>query len=531
MQGQADPKSSRREVLPDALPDTLIPPVCFGVATAIGLAAAFVGLTVSSLWQDELYTGWIVEPAIGWAGTVARALHDVGPPLYYLLLWPFVQLLGDGEIGLRLFSTLCAVASILLFVLGGASFFGLRARLFAAAMAAGSSYWFMQAQNARFYALALLISTGLLLLGLAALRRDRSLGGLFVLMAAATFTHFYLLFESLAVLMVLALYRPRRRVLLISFGGLLLISALLYVKFVISRLSYASTGENWIPNELAWYVLQLRATIQLSLTHKAMLALVVCAIAGAAVIVRHAKKPGLPTLLAWVAARGDLALCVAVPAIVLAGGVASSFVVTPNFHSRYLLICSPFLWGLVALCYDRSVETAPVLLRRGANLALSAIVLWMAVTMALTRDRPIGEPFRESAAEIKAIPACRGETLPAVVGERKRWFRSPEALQPIRAAYAKYLQGFADPQLIYAEDILSGNISDDWKKLLRERIDGSGCPVLAWTVHTIPRDVADEIGAKILAATDRQARAADLGVIVVKDGFEGYVLTMKRGAR
>src|SRR5471032_46521 len=270
MKGRTDPESSRL--------DELIAPVCFGIATAIGLAAAFAGLTVSSLWQDELYTGWIVEPAIGWTVTVARALHDVGPPLYYLLLWPFVQLLGDGEIGLRLFSTLCAVASLLLFILGGASFFSLRARLFAAAMAAGSSYWFVQAQNARFYALALLISTGLLLLGLSALRRDRSLLGLFALMAAATCTHFYLLFESLAVLSVLALYRPRQRVLLISFGGLLLVAALLYVKFVISRLSYASTGENWIPNELAWYVLQFRATLQYSLTHKAMLALAVCAV-------------------------------------------------------------------------------------------------------------------------------------------------------------------------------------------------------------------------------------------------------------
>jgi hypothetical protein len=151
--------------------------------------------------------------------------------------------------------------------------------------------------------------------------------------------------------------------------------------------------------------------------------------------------------------------------------------------------------------------------------------------MELTRDRPVGEPFRESAAEIRAIPACHGAIIPSVVGERKRWFRSSESLLPIQAAYAKYLQGFADPRLIYAEDILAGNLSEEWKTLLRERIDGAGCPVIAWTVHTIPREVADEIGAKILAATGRTARAAELGVIVTRDGFEGYVLAMKRSAR
>ena len=523
MAGQADLKSGRL--------DALMAQACFGIAVAIGLVAAFVGLRVSSLWQDELYTGWIVDPAIGWSATVARALHDVGPPLYYLLLWPFVQLLGDGEVGLRLFSTFCATASILLFVWGGAPFFSLRARLFAAAMATGSSYWFAQAQNARFYALALLISTSLLLAGLAALRRERSLVGLFALMVAGSFAHFYLLYESLGVLAVLAFYRPRQRVLLIGLGALLLIAALLYVKLVIFRLSYASTGENWIPNDLAWYAAQFGAIVQTSLTHKAMLALIVCALAGAIVVVQRMERSSITALRTWTAARGELALCVAVPAIVLVGGVSSSFVVTPNFHSRYLLVCSPFLWGLVALWYDRGVEAAPPLPRRIAHLALSVIVLWMAITLAATRDKPIGEPFREAAAEIRAIPACRGAVIPSVVGELRRWFRSPEALQPIRAAYAKYLQGFADPQLIYAEDILSGNISEDWKRLLRERIDGSGCPVLAWTVHTIPREVADEIGAKILAATGRTAKAAELGVIVTKDGFEGYVLTMKRAPR
>jgi hypothetical protein len=493
----------------------------FGVAVAIGCGAALAGLGVSSLWQDELYTGWIVDPAIGLPGTIVRALHDIGPPLYYLLQWPVSRLLGDGEIGLRLLSALSAIAAVLLFIAGGARFFSLQARLFGAALATGSAYWAAQAQNARGYALGLLISTGMLLLALAALKdrgRRTVLVGLIALMLAGTFTHFYLLFEALAVLAVLFLYRPRDRVLLAGAGALLLAVAVLYVELVIRPSSYAALDQNWIPGDADWYVLQLQSSVSALLPRTALLALGLC---GALALVGVARRqPPVSASAPWV-------LCLAVPALVALEAVAASLLTTPNFHHRYLLIGSPFLWAAAALLYERGVGAAAPPLRALAGLVLAALTLWMAVTMAAARQRPSGEPFRSSAQAIAALPACKGAAIPAVVSERRRWFRSADGIEPIRAAYAKYLAGFAQPQPIFLEDVLAQRLGS-LTGLLQQRIDEGGCPVLAWVVHGIEREAAQELGASILSATGRDSAAARLEVITFPEGPGGYLVTIRR---
>lgn len=507
--------------------DAALAAASFSIAVAIGLVAAFVGLSLGGLWQDELYTGWIVDPAIGWRGMASRALHDVGPPLYYFLLWPFVQLLGDSETGLRLFSALGAVAAIVLLIAGGGRFFSLRARLFAAVMATGSSYWFMQAQNARFYALALLIGTAILLLALHALARERTsaaTAGLFVAMAVGSFVHFYMLYESLAVLIVLSLLRPRQRIASAAFAATLLIATGLYVKLVILKQSYAATDQNWIGNDLAWYRLHLGDALRSSLTHKAMLALVICLLPAALAIAPRLATARLTSWRGWLTERSDLVLCVAVPVLVLVAAVTGSFAVTPNLHTRYLLIVSPFLWGLCAIAYDRSVAPAAAI-GQLANLGLSAVALWMAVTMATGRLTPYSEPFRESAAKIATMEACRGQVIPTVITERRSWFRSADAEAPIRAAYAKYLHGFAVPRVIYAEDMMSGNIPDDLKRLLTRRIDGEGCPVLAWTVHGATPGFAAELQRRVLEAAGRSAKATD--TLAFRTGLDGYLIVAR----
>jgi hypothetical protein len=93
------------------------------------------------------------------------------------------------------------------------------------------------------------------------------------------------------------------------------------------------------------------------------------------------------------------------------------------------------------------------------------------------------------------------------------------------------LHDFANPQLLYFEDILSGNISDEWKRSLQRRIDGSGCPILVWAIHNVSRGQAIDAGLKILEATDRSLKAADLSVAVARDGSEAYVIYMTRTAR
>src|SRR6266852_1068262 len=186
---------SVRAIRPDS--DRRIAIACFGTACAIGLVFAFVGLETHSLWYDELFTATLLEPMRG-STLLSRIATDVHPPLYLLALALFTQLFGDGDAALRSFSAIAACSAILVFIAATRSAFSLPARLFGAAMATGSLFWFYQAQNARSYALGLLISTGVMALGLSLLPgRGRSrlwVPGLLALMIAGSFVHFYVMY-------------------------------------------------------------------------------------------------------------------------------------------------------------------------------------------------------------------------------------------------------------------------------------------------------------------------------------------------
>jgi uncharacterized membrane protein len=402
--------------------DARIAAGCFAAATLAGLVAAFVGLDRSSLWYDELYTAWVVGPAGDGMGVLARALKDVTPPGYYLAVWPVVRILGDTETGLRLLSAASAVAAVVVLIAASGRTFSLGARLFAGAMATASPFWFFQAQNARCYALAFLLGTAVLLLGLSIVDRGaaraRTLAALFVLMLAASFVHFYLMYECVGVLLLLAVLVPQRRTAFLLLAAVLLLSALAYVKLVVARFSQHSLDKNWIGGGLDWYLTNLREALGLSFTHKALLALSIC-LAGVAVHLVRGRGS-----FRRIELGADTIFLIGVPAIVLGAGVASSTLLAPNFTGRNLLICSPFLWALLAKCYDFGVVPLQPRLRKAANLALCFVLIWMASTMAIGRLLPRGEAFRESAQWIASQPACRGQLIPVLTGERKEWFRS-----------------------------------------------------------------------------------------------------------
>ena len=149
--------------------DKRIAVASFGIACTIGLVGAFVGLDVSSFGMDELNTAWVFEAGIGFREFLARFLTDLHPPVYYVLAFLHVRLFGDDEVALRGLSAALGVAAVLLFCTATRFYFSLAARLFAAAMATGSFFWFYQTQNARSYTLSLLIGVGILAISLSVL--------------------------------------------------------------------------------------------------------------------------------------------------------------------------------------------------------------------------------------------------------------------------------------------------------------------------------------------------------------------------
>jgi Dolichyl-phosphate-mannose-protein mannosyltransferase len=415
---------------------------CFGAACAVGLVFAFVGLDTHSFWYDELFTARLLQPAPD-TTLLSRIATDVHPPIYLVALSFFTHLFGDGDAALRGFSAVAACGAILLFVIATRQAFSLPARLFGAAMATGSLFWFFQAQNARSYALCLLISTGILALGLSLLRRQdrRRLPtlGLFALMLVGSFVHFYVVYVCLAVLIVLGLFEPRRRALMIVAALFLLVVTALYVKLVAEPFSQVTLGSYWVPNTRSWYLAVLKSCVKYAFGDQGLVALGLCAVA--IICTRFRALDGHARL--W--PDRVTAFLVGVPLLVLAGGLVSSMLLAPNFSDRNLLIASPFLWGLAARSYDAAVEKASPPIRVALTCALSFIVLSM--SSIVSSRLPSGtapavyEPFRQSAAWIQSLPACRGETLPVISTDDPAWYKPGYAAFIYESGYARYLQG------------------------------------------------------------------------------------------
>jgi mannosyltransferase len=121
---------------------------------ALGFLLRVTGLGFQSLWRDEV-------DAVRFAtAPLDRLLHTFAEPgqngpLYYLLLRPWLDLMGDGEFALRFFSAFCGVLAIpLIYRLGRRLFLASpAAALLAALLAATSPYLVWYSQEGKMYAL------------------------------------------------------------------------------------------------------------------------------------------------------------------------------------------------------------------------------------------------------------------------------------------------------------------------------------------------------------------------------------------
>ena len=531
--------------------DKRIAVASFGIACTIGLVGAFVGLDVSSFGMDELNTAWVFEAGIGFREFLARFLTDLHPPVYYVLAFLHVRLFGDDEVALRGLSAALGVAAVLLFCTATRFYFSLAARLFAAAMATGSFFWFYQTQNARSYTLSLLIGVGILAISLSVLaRRSRKdsrlplrLAGLAVLMLVGSFVHFYLMYLCLAVLIVLCIFCPRQRLALAALAVTLLVLSATYVKFVTEVFSqYALKSPNWFPADQSWYLQVLYTALNNSFSRKGLLALAVCA--GALVAQRlysvwRRVPPGGASLRAsgsasspasGAAAFGrtlvdpETILFVGVPIIVTLGGIASSVLISPNFNDRNLLICSPFLWACCARLYDAAVPNAVRPIRATANLALSAVVVWMAVTMVAGRAQQWKQPFRQSAEMIRSFPECRNQPILVINAQPSSWFKPGYSELLYAKIYARYLGDFATPRVLFLEDIVAHKIPKDVADDLQRRMEGHGCPILAWSIHFTTEEELELATRELLQAIGQPSARGLVRTEVLRDGSPGYIV-------
>jgi mannosyltransferase len=196
-----------------------------------GLTVLAAGLRFATLGVQAYHHDEIVTASRVLRGDFVHAMEAVGfsesaPPLYYALAWLWTQVTGTGEFGLRSLSALAGVATVPVAYLLGAELRGRRTGLVAAALVAVNPMLLWYSQEARGYALMVLLTSLSLLYFLRATdvpslrcrygsgdgtsaggRRDLTLWGVFSALALAT--HYFAIFP-IALEAFWLLWRRRR---------------------------------------------------------------------------------------------------------------------------------------------------------------------------------------------------------------------------------------------------------------------------------------------------------------------------------
>jgi 4-amino-4-deoxy-L-arabinose transferase-like glycosyltransferase len=115
-----------------------------------------------SYWLDEAFTVNTVRRDFG--GMLDGVRHtESTPPLYYTLAWVWERIFGAGEVGLRSLSAVIGIATVPVAYLAARARVSERAALIAAALFAVNPYLVWYSQEARAYALLVLLCTASLL--------------------------------------------------------------------------------------------------------------------------------------------------------------------------------------------------------------------------------------------------------------------------------------------------------------------------------------------------------------------------------
>jgi mannosyltransferase len=183
--------------------------------TALAAALRFSTLGLQSYRHDEAVTaGRVLVSSL--SGTMHRVwTGESTPPLYYVLAWFWSHLFGVREAGLRSLSAVFGTATVPVAYLAGRELIGRRTGLVVAAIVAVNPILVWYSQDARAYALLVLLSTAALLFFLRALksgsRADLAWWAAFSALALAT--HYFAVFPlAIEAALLLARARPLRRV-------------------------------------------------------------------------------------------------------------------------------------------------------------------------------------------------------------------------------------------------------------------------------------------------------------------------------
>jgi 4-amino-4-deoxy-L-arabinose transferase-like glycosyltransferase len=203
------------------------PAIRIGLALLIGasIVVRFLRLGSRELWLDEIYSALLANMPL--KHMLQYTIGDVHPPLFYVLLWSWVRLVGDSEAALRLFSVVLFSVGIVGFFFVAREWLGTRSAAFATSLFALSPTVFVYSLEVRMYMLimcAVIIVLVLHRIVTSETNRSWFLLVLYSLAAALVYyTHYIGVFLVVAFFLdwlILARFRPER-LLRLGFAGLL----------------------------------------------------------------------------------------------------------------------------------------------------------------------------------------------------------------------------------------------------------------------------------------------------------------------
>jgi mannosyltransferase len=321
-------------MMPRAVPYQPSREASLAILAAIVFVAAALRLpwlSTDSLWFDEAATWTQVNAPF--ADMLTATLRDNYPPLYNLVTWPLVQLLGDAEWVLRLPAALLGIALPPLSYLLAAKIGGRSAGLVAATILALSPFHVWYSLEARMYSLLALTATAYALAALRDLEQPDSKAAILQVVTglALLLSHPFGALDWMAIgLPLLIISRDRWRSIRLSIVQLALFlpfgAALAFHAVEITRAGF------WIPEATPGYVLaQL-----VELTSGLLPALSILAIAAFLPGRTRPQSPALPLLLS-----------LSVAPLLLAW--VASWIATPVVFDRYLIGSLPAIVILAAV--------------------------------------------------------------------------------------------------------------------------------------------------------------------------------------
>ncbi len=120
--------------------------LCFGVFGEAPAPKSFCSGS-EELWLDETYSAFTAH--LHFRQLLHFVFGDVHPPIFPILLWIWVRLVGDAQIMLRLFSVVFNIASMILMFFLGRRILGLRYGSLAAILFAFSPMLFVYSLEVR----------------------------------------------------------------------------------------------------------------------------------------------------------------------------------------------------------------------------------------------------------------------------------------------------------------------------------------------------------------------------------------------